>query len=78
MKKKVGTVIDEELLRRAKVVAAAEGMPLRGVLESALRDYLDSRSGLGAKRVVASTWGVIHADPSMVQAIMEAEGVLDA
>lgn len=78
MKKKVGTVIDEELLRRAKVVAAADGMPLREVLESALRDYLDSRSGLRAKGVVASTWGVIPADPSLVQAIMEEEGVLDA
>lgn len=78
MKKKVGTVIDEELLRRAKVVAAAEGKPLREVLESALREYLDSRSGLRAKNVVASTWGIIHADPSLIQAIMEEEGVLDA
>jgi hypothetical protein len=78
MKKKVGTVIDEELLRRAKVVAAAEGKPLREVLESALRDYLDSRGGLRAKTVVASTWGIIHADPSLIQAIMEEEGVLDA
>ena len=77
-KRKVGTVIDEELLRRAKVVAAAEGMPLSGVFESALRDYLDSRSGLRAKSVVASTWSIIHADPSLIQAIMEEEGVLDA
>lgn len=78
MKKKVGTVIDEELLRRAKVVAAAEGKPLREVLESALREYLDRGRGPRVASVVASTWGIIHADPSLIQAIMEEEGVLDA
>lgn len=77
MKKKVGTAIDEDLLRRAKVVAAADGIPLSKVLENALREYLDRRRGARADGTVASTWSVVPADASLVQAIMEEEGVLE-
>ena len=78
VKRKIGTVIDEDLLRRAKMVAAAEGMPLSKVLESALREYLSRRRGGRSGGVVGSTWGVMQADASLLQAIMEEEGVLEA
>ncbi|MBI2171925.1 MAG: hypothetical protein HYU30_07920 [Chloroflexi bacterium] len=38
-KKRIGTVVDEELLRRAKVAAAREGIPLSQLLERTLRLY---------------------------------------
>jgi hypothetical protein len=78
MKTKVGTVIDEVLLRRAKVVAAANGMALSKVLEDALREYLDRRRGPRVDSAVASTWGVMQADAPLVQSIMEEEGILEA
>ncbi len=77
MKRKVGTVIDEELLRRAKVLAASDGKPLSTVLEDALRQYLDRRKGPGAEGIVASTWGVMQTEASLLQAIMEEEGILE-
>ena len=39
-KKKIGTVLDEEMVRRAKVAAANEGIPLSQLLEKALQVYL--------------------------------------
>ena len=37
--------IADELMRRAKKRAADEGVPLRAVLEAALRSYLQGRRG---------------------------------
>lgn len=70
-------MIDEELLRRAKVVAAANGMALSKVLEDALREYLDRRRGPRMESVVASTWGVMLADAPLVQVIMEEASILE-
>lgn len=44
MKKKIGTIIDDEILTRAKRRAAVEKRPFSGVLEDALAGYLE-RSG---------------------------------
>ena len=78
MKKKVGTVIEEGLLRRAKAAAATEGSPLSKLFEEALKEYLDRRRGVRKESAVALTWGAIEADESLVRAIMEEESVLDA
>ncbi len=78
MKRKIGTIIDEELLRRAKVAAAAQGTPLSHILEVALRDYLDRRGRPRHGGVVATTWGIMPADATLVKAILEEEGVFDA
>ncbi|MFH1574991.1 MAG: DUF2191 domain-containing protein [Acidobacteriota bacterium] len=43
--------IGDELLRRAKKRAADEGVPLRQVIESALRIYLMGRSNKGGYRL---------------------------
>ncbi len=77
IKRKIGTVVDEELLRRAKLAAAAQGITLSKVLEDALRDYLDRRSGTMTRGVVASTWGAIPVDPALLRAVLE-ESALEA
>ena len=41
MKKKIGTIIDDELLAGAKQRAALERRPLSGVIEDALSGYLE-------------------------------------
>ncbi len=69
-KKKIGTVLDEELLRRAKMTAAREGIPLSQLLEKALQAYLGPK---GKKSVADELWGVIRIDPALLKQIMEEE-----
>lgn len=78
MKRKIGTVLDEDLVRRAKILAAGEGKPLQRILEEALQEYLESRSRPKKARVVASTWGTIKADEALVCAILEEKSALEA
>ena len=40
MKQKVGTLLEEDVLRRAKRRAADEGRPLSDVIQDALESYL--------------------------------------
>jgi len=70
MKKKVGTVLDEELLRQAKVVAARDDVRLAQVIEDALRQYLQRKQ---TPAQVARSRGVLRAPPELVHAIMEEE-----
>lgn len=76
MKKKIGTVIDEELLRQAKLVAARDDVQLAQVFEDALRLYL--RRARTASHVNRSR-GALQAPPEVVRTILEEEnGFLDA
>ena len=43
MKKKVGTLIDEEVIRHAKRRAAEESRPLSDVIQDALVSYLSNK-----------------------------------
>ncbi len=43
MKQKVGTLIDEDIMRRAKRRAANEGRPLSDLIQDALATYLTDR-----------------------------------
>ncbi len=45
MKKKIGTIIDKDLLSGAKQRAALEKRALSGLIEDALIGYLDHRPG---------------------------------
>ncbi len=45
MKKKIGTIIDDALLARAKQRAALERRPLSRVIEDALSGYLEGGPG---------------------------------
>jgi hypothetical protein len=40
MKKKIGTLMDEQVLRRAKRRAAEEGRPLNDLFQAAVSEYL--------------------------------------
>ena len=53
MKQKVGTLLEEDVLRRAKRRAADEGRPLSDVIQDALESYLSSKSTDPAKRDAA-------------------------
>lgn len=53
MKKKVGTLIEQDVLRRAKRRAADEGRPLSDIIQDALQSYLSDRTVEPAKREAA-------------------------
>ncbi len=78
MKRKIGTILEEDLVRRAKIRAAVDCKPLQRLLEEALQEYLEIRDGPKRARVVASTWGTINADAALVDAILEEESALEA
>lgn len=53
MKRKVGTLIEDDVLRRAKRRAVDEGRPLSGLIQDALESYLGTRAVEPAKRDAA-------------------------
>jgi len=53
MKQKVGTLIEEDVVRRAKRRAADEGRPLSDVIQDALESYLSTKTVEPAKRDAA-------------------------
>ena len=67
MKKKLGIVLDEEVITELKVLAAKEGKKLSWLIEDALRQYLKRKQG----GVVRSTKGSVKASPQVVNAILE-------
>ena len=78
MKAKVGTVLDRELLRRARAVAAQEGKRLNQVIEAALSDYLTRKSAGKAGRVADRTAGLLKLSKRTVDRILrEQPGLLD-
>jgi hypothetical protein len=80
VKKKVSTVMEESLFRRAKIEAVRQRRPLALILEDALLAYLSAPSGRAIRsgsRVDAS-YGVIDLPADVVREIMEEEdGWLD-
>ncbi|GAB4485440.1 MAG: hypothetical protein OHK006_11550 [Thermodesulfovibrionales bacterium] len=53
MKQKVGTLIEEDVLRQAKRRALDEGRPLSDIIQDALRVYLTDTTGDPALREAA-------------------------
>lgn len=53
MKHKVGTLLEEEVVRRAKRRAADEGRPLSDIIQDALESYLSAHSPEPGKREAA-------------------------
>lgn len=70
VRKKVGTVLDDELLQQVKLRAARDNVRLSQVIEEALRLYLQRKQMTGQ---VARSRGVLRASPEAVRAIMEEE-----
>lgn len=53
MKQKVGTVLEEDILKRAKLRAAEQGRPLSDVIQDALERYLSEGVPEPARREAA-------------------------
>ena len=78
MKVKVGTVLDRELLRRARSVAAQEGKRLNQVIEAALSEYLKRRSAGKTGTVAERTAGLLKVSKRTLDRILREEpGLLD-
>lgn len=78
MKKKVGTILDEELLWEAKKTAIREKKSLSHLLEDALKGYLKkSEKDKRSKGIVKRTRGIMKLRPRDLKIIMEEEGVYD-
>jgi len=81
VKKKIGTMLDEGLIFRAKQVALSERQALNQLLENALKMYLDSiekKKNAGRNDVSEMTRGAMNISPEALKAIMEEEGVYEA
>ena len=78
MKTKIGTVLDRDLLRRTRSVAAREGKRLNQVIEEALSDHLKRKFAGSGPRVAAQTSGCIRLSKGKVDTILHDEpGILD-
>jgi len=74
MKKKVGTILPEELLVKARLSAVKEGKRLNQLLEEALREYLAKREERSSTRsIVEETKGALKADEELVAEILQEE-----
>lgn len=81
LKKKIGTVIDEELIFKAKQKALSSKMPLNQILEDALRTYLltvDKKTTKGQRSISQETKGVMKVSKKDLRAVMEEEGVYES
>ena len=71
MKQKIGTVLDQHLVRRAKVYAAQRRQPLNTVIEDALRAWLDRAAAKSpATSLVAQTAGNMAIDPAVLATLL--------
>jgi plasmid stability protein len=70
MKRKVGTVLDEEVVTRLKVVAASEGRALSAIIEEALRQYLATRNQTESSVVLASA-GTLKISRRQLQQLLD-------
>lgn len=55
MKQKVGTVLERDLVKRAKQIAAKEGRPFSDLIQEALESYLTAKAPEPEKREAAYT-----------------------
>ncbi|MBW2163394.1 MAG: hypothetical protein JRF43_02825 [Deltaproteobacteria bacterium] len=80
MKKKIGTMLDEDLIFRAKQLALSERQALNQLLENALKMYLDSiekKKNAGRNDVCEMTRGAMNISSAALKAVMEEEGVYE-
>ena len=75
MKRKVSTIMEESLFRRAKLEAARQGRTLSAILEDALRRYFSREEPGAAPKfgLVDASWGAFTLPPDVVREIMDDE-----
>ena len=80
MKKKIGTLLEEDLIFDAKQVALSQKQPFSKVLEDALRMYLltmERKTRSKRKNISLSSYGAMSMSPSVLKSIMKEEGVYE-
>ena len=78
MKTKVGTILDRELLLRARSAAAREGKRLNQFIEEALEDHLKHKTGPDARRVTTRSAGCLRLPKGRIDRVLAEEpGLLD-
>ncbi len=77
MKKKIGTILEENLILEAKKVALTKGLPFSQILEEALKNYL-KQARQTEKKVALTTKGSMKISKRVLRQIMEEEGVYDS
>lgn len=71
MRKKVSTLLDPVLFRRAKLEAARQGKQISEIVGEALEVYLRREDRQLAR--VDESWAVLPADPDQLKKVMEEE-----
>ena len=78
MRKKIGTVIDEDMIFMAKKIALAQKRPLNLIIEEALKTYIKNiEEPVRGKRIAESTKGILKIPKETLKKIMEEEGVYE-
>ena len=78
MKRKIGTIVDEDLIFMAKEVALAQKRPLNLLIEEALKTYIKNIEEPTRRKMVAeSTKGIMKIPKETLKKIMEEEGVYE-
>lgn len=79
-RRKVSTILDEHLFRRAKLESVRQRKPVSEILGEAIERYLtDAGSVRATGGVVAGTWAVLKVDRRTVDRLIgNEEGLLDA
>jgi hypothetical protein len=80
MRRKVGTLLEESVLRRAKLESVRQGKQFSELIGEAVESYLDSKgSPRGSGHVVAASWARLPLPAREVRSLVEQEqGLLDA
>jgi hypothetical protein len=72
MRRKVSTIMDESLFRRAKLESARQGRPMSALLEEALERYFSGPKAAEPRhQSVAESWGAMALPADVVREIME-------
>jgi hypothetical protein len=76
-RRKVSTLLDEHLFRRAKLESVRQGKQVSEILGEALERYLGESGGRAATTgVAAESWGVLKLDRRKVDRLLVNEGGL--
>jgi molybdenum-dependent DNA-binding transcriptional regulator ModE len=73
MRKKIGTLLDERLVKRAQGRAAQEGKAFNDLLEAALEAYLARHSVVSGQRLVDESWGAFRVSRRQLAEALKAD-----
>ena len=73
MRQKIGTALNEDILKRAKIRAAQESKDLNELLDDALRAYLSRHSATSGPQLVDKSWGVFRVTPKQLKEALKGE-----